>query len=232
MYRLSTAMLCVCFLMTSGCQSDEERKKEVLQKLEAFKKRLNTSLKKAKTTPSTPSLSKPAPASTRWMAWELGGKLSKTALAYSRGLKQDVATRMMLRCDQLARGLGTELTPLYVRKGDRIKDGATALHYIMNTVGKKVGPHLRKRYDQEHADLFELALKSNMLLMLYVPSKKPGKLTRSLVKVIKSRSKRAGLSERYFARVLRKVRAGAPSNAVQDELIQAHKDVASHLQRS
>jgi hypothetical protein len=163
------------------------------------------------------------------MAWTLGSKLSLTAMGYSRGVDQGVADRMMNKCQIIAKALGTQAPPLFKRTGKKTKDMAAAIHYVLATAGKPIGKHLSTNHSSAAAALFELALKSNLLHLLYIPSKKKEGLAQTIVKVIKSRLKSSGLPAKFFAPLITKVEKGAPSKEVQATLRKLHKAVQAHL---
>jgi hypothetical protein len=165
------------------------------------------------------------------MAWVLGSKLSLTALGYSRGVDQGVADRMMKKCQIIADALGTKVPPLFKRTGKKAADGAAALNYVLKTAGGPIGKHLRSNHSPAAASLFEIALKSNVLHLLYVGGK-TDKLANTIVKVIKDRAKRTALPAKLVDPLLKKIAKGAPPADVRKELRRMHAGVKAHLASS
>jgi hypothetical protein len=159
----------------------------------------------------------------------LGSKLSLTALGYSRGVDQGVADRMMKKCQVIAQALGAKVPPLFKRTGESAKDGAAAMNYVLSTAGKPIGKILASKHSPAVASLFELALKSNLLHLLYVPGKTKDGVVGSIVKVIKSRAQRAGIPGKLTSSLLQKIGKGAPSKDVRKELRKMHGSVKAHL---
>jgi hypothetical protein len=170
--------------------------------------------------------------SNRLLAWSLGSKLSLAALAHSSGkVSQARIDRMMKQCRILAKALGTEIPPLPARGAKRAANDAATLHYVLKTAGNPIGSHLLKSHGPEHAALFELAMKSQLLYLIYLPSESKKGLSATLRQVIEKRARKAGLPEKYYKPLTDKMKAGASFNQVTGAVSRMHREVKAHLQK-
>jgi hypothetical protein len=107
---------------------------------------------------------------TRRAAWLLGSKLSLAALANEHGAPADRVRKMFEQSSALAKKLSIPLKALPDRPAASAapptKD--SALDYLFSE-GQEVGGELAKGHGADHAALFEVAVKSNILLVLYKP---------------------------------------------------------------
>ena len=110
---------------------------------------------------------------------------------------------------------------------DKIKNKASALQYMLNIAGKPIGQTLTTNYNLEHALLFELSLKSNVLLMMYGPGEST---SQAIANVIKTRSERLSLPPKTTANLIQLIEAGADYSEVKAAVFQMHRDVAKYLQ--
>lgn len=103
-------------------------------------------------------------------AWLLGSKLSLAALAHGRGAPGEDVQQLMDQSRSLARLFGITLDDLPNRPLGIDSDDVPekALDYLFKT-GNQIGTELARRQGIETAALFEIAVKSNVLLVLYEP---------------------------------------------------------------
>ena len=165
---------------------------------------------------------------TKGMAWMLGSNLSLAALTHERGATEQ-SDSLFGKARILADELKVEVPPLPVKTGESSKDGAAVLYYMLNDAGRAIASKLKKQYDQFHTDLFELALKSNILLMIYSPGEELGK---SIAGVIKRNGSRANLPEELWKPVVDKIEAEASFEDVKEAVFKMHTDVRRHLEAS
>jgi hypothetical protein len=117
------------------------------------------------TTPSAADTTK-----TRRAAWQLGNQWSLAALARERGAAADDVNTWFTRSQELAQSLGTTLNALPPSAGGD-RDAATrAMVRHLLVEGQRLGRDLADRHGGDHAALFELGVKSNLLLVLYEPN--------------------------------------------------------------
>jgi len=163
---------------------------------------------------------------TRQIAWDLGDTLSLAAIANAQGVQKASVDSMFAKATEGGKKFGVTIPALPVNSGNKISDQAEALAYILRKVGGPMGGILNKDYDEEHALLFEISLKSNILLIMYGPGEST---TNSIVGVIKTRSEKVGLPPKLTANLLNLIAAQATYEKVKPAVFQMHRDVAAYL---
>lgn len=114
--------------------------------------------------------SRPASPNTRRAAWQLGSRLSLAALANDRGLAPDNVPKWFDEARSAAKLLGTSIPDL-PESSAAVGSGLVSqivLDYL-EIQYDRIARLLRQRQGPEVAALFEVALKSNYLLVLYSP---------------------------------------------------------------
>ena len=107
------------------------------------------------------------------MAWLLGSNLSLAALANDRAADAEKVADWFDKSQRLAKLLGTTVADLPPRPaaGQVDPQADRAIEYLFDQ-GQAIGRHLAAQYGDDHAALFELAVKSNILLVLYQPERR------------------------------------------------------------
>ena len=169
----------------------------------------------------------PAPAgNTRQVAWDLGTDLGLAAVGHASGAPKASVTAVMAKAKTLAATIPVDVPELPAKTGDKAKDSAASIQYLITQAGEPIGKALRARHDVAHVALFEMAAKSQLLLLLYAPGDSLGE---SLVSVIKRNAPRASLPDNLWMPVADKVQAGAPFAEVKAAVTRMHADVSKHL---
>jgi hypothetical protein len=108
---------------------------------------------------------------TRRAAWLLGSKLSLAALANEHGAPADQVKKLFEQSTALAKKLNAPLRALPTRPATSAAPRANyaALDYLFSE-GQEIGSELAKGHGADHAALFEVAVKSNILLVIYKPA--------------------------------------------------------------
>ena len=216
-----------CSKKESGDKKEEKEKKEKPAKEEPRKEPARGA-EKSSDKPASPGMGDKK-ITNKLIIWTLGNKLSLTALGYARGVDQAVADRMMNKCRIMAKALGTTVPPLFKRTGNKTKDSAAALHYVLKTAGRPLGTHIKNKYGAAHMALFEVAMKSNLLHFLYMPSESKKGLSKTIRVVIEKRAKLAGLPDALVKPLCDKMKAGAPTSQVTAALKKMHNDIKTHV---
>jgi hypothetical protein len=188
--------------------------------------------------PTTPESTTPAPVDPlpnaadpargpRRMAWLLGSNLSLAALANDRAAAADKVADWFDKSQRLATLLGTSVTDLPARPAaDQIDPHADkAMEYLFDQ-GQSIGQHLATQYGDDHAALFELAVKSNILLVLYQPE---APVVKSLTVAIDQAAERANLPSELWQPLIKLLDDNAPAKEVRDAVFQLHADVDRYL---
>jgi hypothetical protein len=160
---------------------------------------------------------------TKGGAWLLGDNLSLAALLYNQGAKDDMVDRFMSKAKKIADIFGVEIKPLPAKVSDSAQASADIIHYLIAGDGAQIGVALGQKYDQEHGILFEIAVKSNLLILLYGPGDSLGK---SVAQIIQSRLGAINLPDRLWSNVVTLVNNGASQDDVKEAVFKMHKDIA------
>jgi hypothetical protein len=162
---------------------------------------------------------------TKGGAWLLGDNLSLAALLYNQGAAQDMTDRFMSKAKKIADIFGVEIKPFPAKAGTSAEASADIIHYLIAGDGADVGVALARKYDQEHGILFEVAVKSNLLILLYGPGDSLGK---SIAQVIQSRLSSINLPDGLWSNVVTLVNKGASEDEVKEAVFKMHKDIADY----
>ena len=163
---------------------------------------------------------------TRLAAWRLGSNLSKAALAHDLGVATENIEGWFQEARVAADSLDTSLTDLPAKTdtADASLSRGT-LNYLF-LQGQQVGRDLAGQYPVDHAALFEVAVKSNLLLVLY----KPGSSAANAISTaIDGAAPRANLPPELWQPLLDSISNQAPPARVQAAVRQLHADVDKHL---
>ena len=165
-----------------------------------------------------------AGAVTRAASFIMGDNLSLAGLLYARGAKQETADALLAKCNSLAKELGVSVKPLPARGKTDVATTADVIHYLIKGEGWTIGTSLAKRYDKDHGLLFEVAVKSNLLLLLYQPGDDSG-----IGDVVRSRCEELKLPQPLWIPVVEGVKAKKPYDQVREAVLKMHKDITEHL---
>lgn len=154
------------------------------------------------------------------LAWELGSHLSLSAILYAENSDQGLVNRRFAAARTAASGLGIKIPDLPAKSGDKIKDSATILNFLLAKTGTPIGSILQQNLGPEHAAIFEIALKSNILLMLYGPGEST---TTTIANVIRNRRPTAKLPNAITDKLLQLIDRKASYAEVKAELFAVHE---------
>jgi hypothetical protein len=101
---------------------------------------------------------------------------------------------------------------------------ADVIHYLIKGDGADIGSAIAGKFGNEAGALFEVALKSNLLILLYQPGDDQG-----IGEVIKSRMSEIGLPANLWMGVVTAIGKQAPENDVKDAVFKMHDEVAAIL---
>jgi len=168
-----------------------------------------------------------ATAESRLAAWSLGSTLSLAALANDRAASEDKVVGWFSTAREQAEVLGTTVADLPPRPtADQVDlEGRRASEYLFGQ-GQAIGSHLAQSLGDDHAALFEVALKSNILLVQYQPEAPVSKL---LAAAISQASERAQLPPELVQPVLQAVEAKATVKEVRDAVFDMHDRIGRYL---
>ena len=181
---------------------------------------VDTSVTNGNSATSTTNL----PANGKAVAWELGNKLSLAALLYDMNGTEN--SDSFKKAKTLAATMDAQVPPFPAKTGNKAEDGAAIVSYLLNEAGKPIIQKIKEKHGAEHGQLFEMSLKSNLLLMLYGPGESEAI---AIGGVIKRKGTRLNLPQNLWQPVVDKVEAGAPYADVKDAIFKMQRDVGEYL---
>ncbi|MEO7538458.1 MAG: hypothetical protein ABIV21_00380 [Pyrinomonadaceae bacterium] len=160
------------------------------------------------------------PESQKRVAWELGSSLGLAGVVFADSSDQGLINRQFARASAKASAFGIKLPALPAKTGNRIEDSASALAYLLGSTGNPIGRILQQRLGPEHAAIFEIALKSNILLMLYGPGEAE---SNTIANVIRKRQVTAHLPEVMTRQLLNLIDTRGSYDEVKKEIFAVHE---------
>jgi hypothetical protein len=164
---------------------------------------------------------------TKRAAWLLGSRLSLAALANDRGIAGKNVPEWFADAQQAAKMLKTTVPalPSPATSDDAVPASKQVMDYLLVN-GQRIGHDLTKLYGATEASLFEVALKSNLLHLIY----RPGTLTvDSVSAAIQESAARAKLPEKLWMPLIDAINSQAPPKEVQADVRKFHNDVDQYL---
>lgn len=165
-------------------------------------------------------LAQPAADSKDRNSWELGSTLSLAGAMHAQNIDKSLVERRFALAAAAASKAGIRLPALPARTGRKVDDSATVLNYLLNVTGSPIGNILAKNNGAENAAIFEIALKSNILLMLYSPG---DSTSNAIAGVIRKRRSAAGLPSGMTDPLLQLLDTQAGYEQVKAELFRLHE---------
>lgn len=124
----------------------------------------------------------------------------------------------------LAEALEIAIAPFPPRAATAAETYANAIHYLIKGDGAEIGRALSRKLGNDAGLLYEVAIKSNLLLLLYEPGDDQG-----IGGVIKSRMSEIGLPETLWMGVVNAIDKKASQGELKDAIFKMHDEVASYL---
>lgn len=170
----------------------------------------------------------PQAASTRLAAWILGSRLSLAALANDRGIAPEEIPVWLADARKAAKVLNVAFADLPARPAATAEGEAASrdvLRYLLEQ-GKSIGPQLVQSHGGDHAALFEVAMKSNLLLVL----NKPGsQAVDYIAKAMTNVTPRTSVPAELWNPLLDGLVNGAAPGTIREIVRQTHTDVEQQL---
>jgi hypothetical protein len=157
-------------------------------------------------------------------AWRLGDRLSLAAFLFARGGQDDAAERLMSSIKPIAETMGIAIAPFPTRAATDVDTYGEVIVYLVEGPGAETGRALAAKFGKDAGLLYDAAIKSNLLLLLYEPGDDHG-----LGGVIRSRMGDAGLPERLWIGVIKAIDTKAPQSELKDAVFKMREGIASYL---
>jgi hypothetical protein len=163
----------------------------------------------------------------RHAVWILGSRLSLAALAHDRGMAANSIPTWLDEAHSACKVLGTSVPelPEPAAPSDTALASRQVIDYLL-VQGQRIGRDLSQRYGPEQASLFEVALKSNILLLLYSPG---SNAATSISAAISRAAPKAGLPAELWQPVVDRVNKQSSLDDVRASVRQMHNDVDQYL---
>jgi hypothetical protein len=163
----------------------------------------------------------------RHAVWMLGSRLSLAALAHDRHMAANSIPTWLDEAHSACKVLGTTVPelPEPAAVGDTSLASRQVIDYLL-AQGQRIGRELAKRHGPEQAALFEVALKSNILLLLYSPG---SDATNSISAAISRAAPQAKLPDVLWSPLVDRMSKKASLGDVRAAVHQMHSDVAGYL---
>ena len=157
-------------------------------------------------------------------AWRLGDQLSLAALLYAQGNQEDKVEQLLSNIKPVAEAMEVEIKPFPPRAADSAQTYADVIHYLIEGDGAELGREIAEKFGNPAGTLYEVAVKSNLLILLYEPGEDQG-----IGGVIQARMTEIGLPENLWIGVVNAINNKASADDVRNAVFKMHDDVATYL---
>jgi hypothetical protein len=110
------------------------------------------------------------------------------------------------------------------RSPDSAQTYADVIHYLIQSDGADLGRDISTKFGNASGALFEVSVKSNLLILLYQPGEDQG-----IGGVIEARMSEIGVPENLWIGLVNAINSKAPESDVKDAVFKMHGDVAAYL---
>jgi len=157
-------------------------------------------------------------------AWRIGDQLSLAGLLYAQGGEEENVKELIDSIKPLTDSMKIEIKPFPPRGETPVETYAAVIQYLIKGDGAEIGRQMAAQFGKNVGLLFEISVKSNLLILLYEPDDDQG-----LGGVIQARANEAGLPNNLWLDVVNAVNAKAPKDEVKSAVFKMHDDVAAYL---
>ncbi len=156
-------------------------------------------------------------------AFRLGHQLSLSTIGRARGAKA-AGERLFNRASADAKSLNVTVPALPALTGEKAKDTAEAMHWLLDTTDKTIARKLSPAF----ATAYELGVKLSLVRLLYIPNDDLGA---KLAGKCEALATKAGLPAGILKSLLAKVNANASQEEVDRALDQAESAIDAALKK-
>jgi hypothetical protein len=157
-------------------------------------------------------------------AWRIGDHMSLAGMLYAQGGEEDNVKELVESVKPLTDALQIQIKPFPPRGASQIETYAEVIQYLIKGDGAEIGRQIGKDFGKEAGTLYEIAVKSNLLILLYEPGNDQG-----IADVLQSRCVEIGLPNNLWFDVVNRVRSSASKDEVKDAVFKMHDEVAAYL---
>ena len=157
-------------------------------------------------------------------AWKIGDQLSLAGLLYAQGGEEQNVKELLDSIKPLTDAMKIEVKPFPPRGGTPVETYAAVIEYLIKGDGAEIGRKIAEQFGKNAGLLFEISVKSNLLILLYEPGDDQG-----IGGVIQSRCNEIGLPNNLWLDVVNAVNGKASKDEVKNAVFKMHDDVATYL---
>ena len=129
-------------------------------------------------------------------AWRLGDRLSLAAFLLARGGQDDAVERLLSSIKPIAEAMGIKIATFPPRAATSVDTYGEVIVYLVEGAGAETGRALAANFGKDAGLLYDVAIKSNLLLLLYEPGRRSRSRRRDPIAHERSESPRATLDRR------------------------------------
>ena len=162
------------------------------------------------------------------MAWELGRKLTLSAIMNSSDNKdtQAFAASLYEKSKVIADALKIKSLPPLPKRKEKVSDNIVeAMNYIIADAGKTIATSLYKT-NKSLGAIFEIAVKSHLLMATYTPGGDEGKI---ICESVTALLKQSTIPEKLIKPLLDKINSKASFEEVKRTLFEVGDSISAYL---
>lgn len=157
-------------------------------------------------------------------AWRIGDHLSLAGLLYAQGGEQENVDELISTVKPLTDAMDIKIKPFPPRAASGPEAYADVIQYLIKGDGAEIGREIQKGFGKEAGTLFEIAVKTNLMILLYEPGNDQG-----MADVIRTRCTEIGLPGNLWLDLVNAVNSKASKEEVKDAVFRMHDNVAAYL---
>ena len=162
----------------------------------------------------------------RRVAWQAGITLSMAGLSIVEGTDAVLVDKLIEKARALTASMNITIDDPPIQQADSNEGTIAILRYLLETTGGKVAAKLNRYYGKEYADLFEMAIKANLLAKLYAPGDSLGL---SIIAAVERNATRIGLPTEIWHPLVESVKAQASFDIVKHQLSELNSSIKRYL---
>ena len=177
----------------------------------------------------TAATKKPSSRSPKTASFELGSSLGLSMALHNASPTAGATQKTVDKTRVLARNIGKQLPKYPELSGNRSKNQSALLKFAVKTVGSPFAKAVRDRYGDGEMELFEMGLKSNLLLSIYQPGQSTAK---SIAKSIEKAAESNNIPKDVWNKLVVAIEDGAPFAEIKGHVMALNRDMNRYLEGS
>ena len=158
-------------------------------------------------------------------AWRIGDHMSLAGMLYAQGgEEEDNVKELIESVKPLTDAMQIRIKPFPPRGASQVETFAEVIQYLIKGDGAEIGRQIGKDFGKAAGMLYEVAVKSNLLILIYEPGNDQG-----FADVLQARCVEIGLPNNLWFDVVNTVRSSASKDEVKDAIFKMHDEVAAYL---